>query len=121
MSPSIRNPIICGCANSVGGYNNIAVGCNSIAMGHNTCMQMPNSNMEPLTYISLVKRIGQTWKIELTESTDLQSHLRYIESLRGNPNIEEAKVMQFTKVAGFTILTEKKESHGGEPNLDKIL
>ena len=51
------------------------------------------------TYVSLVKRVGLDWKIEMHESRDKQKHLNYIESLRGNPNVEEAKVLQFNKIA----------------------
>lgn len=51
------------------------------------------------TYLSLVKRAGLDWKIEMHESRDKQKHLNYIESLRGNPNVEEAKVLQFNKIA----------------------
>jgi hypothetical protein len=58
------------------------------------------------SYISMVKRIGIPWKIELAESQDIQSHLDYIESIKEDPVIEEAKILKFNKIAGFTILTE---------------
>ena len=61
------------------------------------------------SYISTVKRVGIPWKIELSESQDIQSHLDYIENIKGDPTIEEAKVLQFTKIAGFTILTENDD------------
>ena len=63
------------------------------------------------TYVSLVKRTGLDWKIEMHESGDKSKHLNYIESLRGNPNVEEAKVVQFNKIA--EIVNSKLSSNAG--------
>lgn len=99
----------------------------SFAMGYHTCANGICSRTVPLdstleaTYISLVKRVGLDWKIEMHESRDEQRHLNYIESLRGNPNVEEAKVLKFTKIAGITNSNVvQTKSGGGEPDLIKI-
>jgi hypothetical protein len=63
------------------------------------------------TYVSLVKRTGLDWKIEMHESGDKSKHLNYIESLRGNPNVEEAKVLQFVKIA--EVVNTKLSSNTG--------
>lgn len=73
------------------------------------------------TYVSLVKRVGLDWKIEMHESRDKQKHLNYIESLRGNPNVEIAKVLQFVKVAEITNTDNHSRKKGGEPDLTRIL
>lgn len=77
----------------IGGFNNWAEG---YGVNHLPEKAVPNSEA---TYVSLVKRVGLDWKIEMHESRDKQKHLNYIESLRGNPNVEEAKVLQFNKIA----------------------
>ena len=77
----------------IGGFNNWAEG---YGADHSPAKVVPISEA---TYISLVKRVGLDWKIEMHESRDKQKHLNYIESLRGNPNVEEAKVLQFNKIA----------------------
>ena len=66
--------------------------------GESNSPTLPIPNSEA-TYVSLVKRVGLDWKIEMHESRDKQWHLNYIESLRGNPNVEEAKVLEFNKIA----------------------
>lgn len=73
------------------------------------------------TYVSLVKRVGLDWKIEMHESRDKQKHLNYIESLRGNPNVEVAKVLQFVKIAEITNVSTQSKGKSNEPDLDKIL
>jgi hypothetical protein len=75
------------------GFNNWAEG---YGADHSPAKVVPISEA---TYISLVKRVGLDWKIEMHENRDKQKHLNYIESLRGNPNVEEAKVLQFNKIA----------------------
>ena len=47
---------------------------------------------QEVSYISMVKRIGVPWKIELNESRHLQEHLNYIERVRPDPGVEEVKV-----------------------------
>lgn len=96
------------------GYHNCACGGYSIA--YPTQIEEAESS-----YVSLVKRVGLDWKIEMHESRDKKKHLEYINSLRGNPNIEEAKVLQFNKVAGFTNVSTQSKNKGIEPDLDKIL
>jgi hypothetical protein len=72
------------------------------------------------TYVSLVKRTGLDWKIEMHENRDKQKHLNYIESLRGNPNVEEAKVLQFVKIA--EVVNTKLSSNTGSdgPTITQI-
>ncbi len=76
---------------------------------------------QEVSYISMVKRIGIPWKIELNESRQLQEHLNYIERVRTDPGVEEAKVMQFTKIAGYTILTDQQNKNKIDFTLTKIL
>jgi hypothetical protein len=128
--PNYNNFIQATSGGAGGGYS-FAAGCSNYACG--TMSTFPTSctrtditnqevgNSQDKTYISLVKRVGKNWKIEMAESSDLQKHLTYIDTLRGDPNVEEAKVMQFTKVAGFTILTDGPKNKGSEPDLIKIL
>ena len=82
----------------IAGLNNCSTGyfMSSYGDDHTSAKVVPNSEA---TYVSLVKRVGLDWKIEMHESGDKQRHLNYIESLRGNPNVEEAKVLQFNKIA----------------------
>ena len=98
----------------VSGDNNYACGRHSVA--YPTSVEESESS-----YVSLVKRVGLDWKIEMHESRDKKKHLEYIDSLRGNPNIEEAKVLQFNKIAGFTNVSTQSKNKGIEPELDKIL
>lgn len=73
------------------------------------------------TYVVLVKRPGFKWRIETVESSNKSVHLNYLESLRGIPDIEEAKVLQFTKIAGFVNENQANKNKGCEPELTKIL
>jgi hypothetical protein len=72
------------------------------------------------TYVSLVKRTGLDWKIEMHESGDKSKHLNYIESLRGNPNVEEAKVLQFVKIAEVVNTKSPTTTKINSPTIDEI-
>lgn len=78
-------------------------------------------NIPEYTYVVLVKRPGFKWRIETSESSDKRVHLNYLESLQGIPDIEEAKVLQFTKIAGFVNEKLSNKNKGHEPELTKIL
>jgi hypothetical protein len=72
------------------------------------------------TYVSLVKRVGLDWKIEIHESGDKSKHINYIESLRGNPNVEEAKVLQFVKIAEVVNTKSPTTTKINSPTIDEI-
>jgi hypothetical protein len=72
------------------------------------------------TYVSLVKRTGLDWKIEMHESGDKSKHINYIESLRGNPNVEEAKVLQFNKIAEVVNSKLSSNAGNGSPTITQI-
>ena len=72
------------------------------------------------TYISLVKRVGLDWKIEMHENSDKSRHLNYIESLRGNPNVEEAKVLEFNKIAEVINMKVPSTIKSGLPIINEI-
>ena len=104
---------------AVAGLNSCAAGYfnNSYGADHTSAKVVPNSEA---TYVSLVKRAGLDWKIEMHESGDKSKHINYIESLRGNPNVEEAKVLQFVKIAEVVNTKLSSNTGSGGPTITQI-
>jgi hypothetical protein len=98
----------------IGGFNNWAEG---YGADRSPAKAVPNSEA---TYVSLVKRAGLDWKIEMHESGDKSKHINYIESLRGNPNVEEAKVLQFVKIAEVVNTKSPTTTKINSPTIDEI-
>ena len=98
----------------IGGFNNWAEG---YGVNHLPEKVVPTSEV---TYVSLVKRVGLDWKIEMHEHSDKSRHLNYIESLRGNPNVEEAKVLEFNKIAEVINMKVPSTIKSGLPIINEI-
>ena len=105
--------IIIGGSSLNSSYNNGTFGVGATPV--QTIVQLSDS-----TYVSLVKRVGLDWKIEMHESGDKHKHLNYIESLRGNPNVEEAKVLQFNKIAEVVNAKSSTTTKTDRPIINEI-
>ena len=70
------------------------------------------------TYISLVKIRDRIWSVAKSESTNLQEHIDYIESIRNRSDVEEAKVMEFKKITGY--VNQSSSVGSGSPTITQI-
>jgi hypothetical protein len=102
------------------GYNNLDISYFNTSCGADSTSVQTIAPTSETTYVSLVKRVGLDWKIEMHESGDKSKHLNYIESLRGNPNVEEAKVLQFNKIAEVVNSKLQYIAGSGSPSIIEI-